>query len=183
MTTVIGIQLDNGCILVADSLVTDDSGRRYSHPEMKKLVERGKFIIGCSGDWTICNVIQHHWNPPEPTVKDRKDLYHFMVTKVVPSLRQCLTDSGYSFDEASGKKDGVGFHLLIAVNGTIFDIDQELSITLNSDGIYAVGSGGDFALGALYAGADAHIAMEVASRLSTLTAGPFISKEQPKLIS
>lgn len=180
MTTIIGIQLDNGCILVADSLVTDDTGRKYSHPAMKKLVERGQFIVGVSGDWTICNIVQHHWNPPSPTVKDRQDLYHFMVAKVAPSLRQCLIEHGYSFDDQNGKKDGESFHFLVAVSGTIFDIDQELSVTMNSDGIYAVGSGGDFALGALHAGADAHIAMEVASRLSALTAGPYISKEQFK---
>ncbi len=180
MTTIIGIQHNKGCILVADSLITDDTGRKYSHPDMKKLVERGQFIIGGSGDWTICNIVQHHWTPPTPTAKDRQDLYHFMVKRVVPSLRQCLIEHGYNFDDNNGKKEGESFHFLLAVNGIIFDVDQELSVTMNSDGVYAVGSGGDFALGALYAGADAHIAMEVASRLSTMTAGPYISKEQFK---
>jgi ATP-dependent protease HslVU (ClpYQ) peptidase subunit len=180
MTTIIGIEDDKGCILVADSLVTDDAGRKYWHPEMKKLAERGQFLIGGSGEVLPCDIIQHNWEPPTPTSKDRKDLYHFMVSKVVPSLRQCLTENGYNFDESHDKKDGERFHLLIAINGTIFDIDQELSITMNADRIYAVGSGGDIALGALYAGADAHQAMEIAARLSAFTAGPYISKEQFK---
>lgn len=180
MTTIIGIQHDEGCILVADSLVTDDLGRKYWHPEMKKLAERGQFLIGGSGEVLACDIVQHNWNPPTPTAKDREDLYHFMISKVIPSLRQCLTENGYNFDEAHDKKDGERFHLLIAIAGTIFDVDQELSITMNNDGIYAVGSGGDIALGALHAGADAFEAMEIASKLSAFTAGPYISKEQFK---
>ena len=183
MTTIIGIQDEYGCILVADSLVTDDNGRKYSHPEMRKLAERGAFIIAGSGEVLPCDIVQHIWQPPTVTSKDKKDLYHFMVTKVVPSLRACLSENGYSFDESHDKKDGERFHFLIAVNGIIFDIDQELSITLNQSGIYAVGSGGDYALGALHAGADAYEAMEIASKLSAFTAGPYISKVQSRLIS
>jgi ATP-dependent protease HslVU (ClpYQ) peptidase subunit len=180
MTTIIGIQQDNGCILVADSLVTDDSGRKYWHPEMKKLAVRGEFLVGGAGEVLPCDIIQHNWNPPATTAKDRQDLYHFMVSKVVPSLRQCLTENGYNFDEAHDKKDGERFHLLIAISGTIFDIDQELSITMNNDGVYAIGSGGDIALGAIHAGADAYQAMEIVSKLSAYTAGPYTSKEQFK---
>lgn len=180
MTTIIGLQHDNGCLLVADSLVTDASGRKYLHPEMKKLAEHGNFVVGTSGDWQICEVIQHKWNPPVPTAKDKKDLFGFMINKAIPTLRQCLIENGYSFDKSPDEKDGERFHLLIAVCGHIFDVDEQLSITMSSDGIYAVGSGGDLALGALHAGADAYEAMEIVAKLSTLTAGPFISKEQFK---
>jgi ATP-dependent protease HslVU (ClpYQ) peptidase subunit len=182
MTTIIGIQQKNGCVLVADSLVTDESGRKFWHPEMKKIAERGSFLVAGSGEVLPCDIIQHNWEPPIPTSKDKQDLYHFMVSKVVPTLRHCLTDNGYNFDEAHDKKDGERFHLLIAINGVIFDVDQELSITMNADGVYAIGSGGEIALGAIHAGADAYEAMEIVSRLSAYTAGPFISKEQFKHI-
>lgn len=180
MTTIIGLQHDNGCLLVADSLLTDGSGRKYWHPDMKKLAERGNFIVGTSGDWQFCEVIQHKWNPPMPTAKDKKDLFAFMIQKAMPTLRQCLIENGYTFDDSNDKKDGERFHLLIAVCGTIFDVDEQLSVTMSNDGVYAVGSGGDFALGALHAGADAYKAMEISAKLSALTAGPFISKEQFK---
>lgn len=180
MTTIIGLQHDNGCLLVADSLVTDANGRKYWHRDMKKLAERGSFIVGTSGDWQFCEIIQHKWDPPVPTAKDKKDLFGFMINKAIPTLRQCLVENGYSFDESAEKKDGERFHLLIAVCGYIFDVDEQLSITMSDDGVYAVGSGGDLALGALHAGADAHQAMEIAAKLSAFTAGPFISKEQFK---
>lgn len=180
MTTIIGLQHDNGCILVADSLVLDSSGRRYWHPDMKKLAERGNFVVGTSGDWQFCEVIQHKWNPPTPTAKDKKDLLGFMIDKVVPTLRQCLSENGYNFDKSPDEKDGERFHLLIAVAGHIFDVDEQLSVTISHDGVYAVGSGGDIALGALHAGADAYQAMAITAKLSAYTAGPFISKEQFK---
>lgn len=180
MTTVIGLQHPNGCILVADSLIMDGAGRKYVHPEMKKLAERGNFVVGTSGDWQFCEVIQHRWNPPTPVAKDKKDLYGFMINKVVPTLRQCLIENGYNFDESADKKDGERFHILVAVCGYIFDIDEQLSVTMSNDGVYAIGSGGDIALGALHAGADAYQAMEIAAKLSAYTAAPFISKEQFK---
>jgi hypothetical protein len=45
-----------------------------------------------------------------------------------------------------------------------------------------VGSGAAYAIGAIYAGADAYEAMEIASKLSAFTAGPYKSKVQFKHI-
>ena len=94
----------------------------------------------------------------------------------MPSLRKCLTDNGYSFDEVGDGR----FNFLIAVNGELFDIDQDLAVCKNDDGIYGVGSGAHFAIGALYAGATAMEAMEIAAKVSADTAPPFIEKHQKR---
>lgn len=177
MTTIIGIEYATECFMVADSQTTDDNGFIYNHPDVKKLSERNGFIIGGSGEVLPCDVAQHIWEPPTPTSKDKKDLYHFMITKVMPSLRKCLTDNGYNFDE---NKSESRFQFLIAVCGEIFDIDNDCSVSKNQSGVYAAGSGAAYALGALHAGADAHQAMEIASALTAFTAGPYISKSQFK---
>jgi hypothetical protein len=179
MTTIIGIETETQSHLIADSQTTDDNGFIYNHPNVKKLSERGAFIIGGSGEVLPCDVAQHIWDPPTPTTKDRKDLYHFMITKAMPSLRKCLTENGYNFDETKGE---LRFQFLIAVCGEIFDIDNDLSVSKNKSGIYAAGSGASYALGALHAGADAYEAMEIASKLTAFTAGPYISKLQFKYI-
>ena len=46
-----------------------------------------------------------------------------MITKVMPSLRKCLSDNGYDFDEGKGdgKSDGSRFRFLIAVGGELFE--------------------------------------------------------------
>jgi len=172
MTTIIGVQHKDGCTLVADSLVSDDSGRTWSHPDMTKLNERGDFIIGGSGEVSPCDIAQHLWNPPKLTAVDKKDVYHFMITKAMPSLRQCLKDNGYNFEEVQEKDASARFQFLMAVNGELFDIGDDLSIMRSADGFYGVGSGSPIALGALHAGAKPQKAVEIACKLSIYSAGP-----------
>jgi ATP-dependent protease HslVU (ClpYQ) peptidase subunit len=119
------------------------------------------------------------WNPPEPTAADKKNPYKFMITKVMPSIRKVLESNGYNFDEPKEKND-VRFHFIIAFNGELFDVDQELSVTRDESGFYAVGSGAPYALGALHAGADGIEALEIATKISAFTAPPFHSVEQYK---
>lgn len=181
MTTIIGIQYDNKSEIHVDSRVTDDNGRVYSHPDMKKFAEKGDFIIAGSGETLPCDVAQKIWNPPKPTPKDRKDIYTFIITKAMPSLRECLSSNGYNFDEEHDKKkDGERFHFIISCCGELFDIDQELTVCRNEDGFYVAGSGGEYALGALYADATPEEALSIAARVSAYTAPPFYSIEQYK---
>ena len=178
MTTIIGVQYEDNCVMVADSLVSDDTGRLWSHPDMTKLNERGAFIIGGSGEVSPCDIAQHIWEPPVLTVKDKKDVYHFMITKAMPSLRECLKANGFNFDEPQDKDSGSRFQFLMAVNGELFDIGDDLSVMRNGDGFYGVGSGAPIALGALHAGAEPVEAVEIAAKLSIYSAGPFQIKTQ-----
>lgn len=178
MTTIVGIQNEDGCILVADSRVSDDSGRVWSHPEMTKINKRGAFLIAGSGEVGPCDIAQHLWNPPALTAADRKDVYHFMITKAMPSLRECLKKNGYNFDEAHSKDDGARFQFLMAVNGILFDVGDDLSVMKSADGYYGVGSGAPFALGALHAGANPEEAVEIACSLSIYSALPLQVEKQ-----
>jgi ATP-dependent protease HslVU (ClpYQ) peptidase subunit len=179
MTTIIGLEYRDKCFIVADSRTTDADGKVYSHPEVKKISENGMFLIAGSGETLPCDIAQHIWEPPTPTRQDREDLYHFMITKAMPSLRKCMIENGYRFNDDI---DETRFQFIMAVGGEIFDIDEELSVSKSADGVYAAGSGAPYALGAMYAGADAYEAMEIASKLTAFTAGPYISKEQPRKI-
>ena len=181
MTTIIGIEHSDRSVIVADSRITDDGGRLYSHPAMRKIAKRGALLIAGAGEVAPCDIAQNIWNPPAFTAKDAKDAYRYMIVKAMPSLRKCLTDNGYNFDEPQDKyKDGLRFQFLMAVGGEIFDIDQDLAVMKSEEGFYAIGSGGAYALGALYAGADAISAMEVAARVSAYTAAPYQIEEQYK---
>jgi ATP-dependent protease HslVU (ClpYQ) peptidase subunit len=95
-----------------------------------------------------------------------------MIKKAMPSLRKCLKDNGYNFDEAQDKSDGSRFQFLMAVNGELFDIGDDLSVMRSIDGFYGVGSGAPIALGALHAGAKPVKAVEIACKLSIYSAGP-----------
>lgn len=178
MTTIIGIEYDDKSVIIADSRVTGDDGRIYSHPVMRKIAQRGALLIAGAGEVAPCDIAQNVWVPPVFTQKDKKDAYRYLVTKAMPSLRKCLTDNGYNFEE--DKKDGMRFQFLISVGGELFDIDEELTVIKSNDNLYAIGSGGAYALGALYAGAEPIRAMEIASQLSAYTFPPFYTEEQEK---
>lgn len=181
MTTIIGVQYKDKAVMVADSRVTDDGGRIFIHPKMQKITERNGYLIAGAGEVSPCDIANHLWIPPKPTAKDREDIYHFMITKVMPSLRQCLLDNGYNFDEPHDRaKDGLRFQLLLSVAGEVFDISDDLSVCMSGDGLYGIGSGSSFALGALHAGAKPVKAMEIASKLSAFTSPPFQILEQHK---
>jgi len=176
MTTIIGHETENQAYIIADSQVTDDNGKMFSHPSMTKINERGAFIIAGAGEILPCDVIQHIWQPPRLTAKDKQDLYHFMVVKVIPSMRKCLKENGYNFNDEGTDR----FQFLVAVGGEIFELDSDLGITKSDSGRYAVGSGAAYALGAMAHGADPEIAMLIAAELTAFTSGPFISKTQLK---
>ena len=91
MTTIIGLQKEDHCLLVADSRITDDSGRTYTHPIVTKITKRGKFLIAGAGLTLPCDIVQHIWKPPSLTPVANKDPYHYMVETVAPSIRFTLS--------------------------------------------------------------------------------------------
>jgi len=176
MTTIIGIQKNDHCVIAADSRTTTEKGRPYSHPIITKITKRGKYVIAGAGTTMPCDTIQHIWKPPAlpPSIKDP---YHFMITDIVPSMRECLKDNGWVADD---KSDDYEFLFLIAVNGTIYEIDDTFSVFLRDDGVYGIGSGSSYAVGALQQGATWRKALQIAARNDVYTAPPFLMHRQEK---
>jgi len=168
MTTIIGIQSKESCIIAADSRTTDAKGRPYSHPEMKKISKVGEYLVAGSGDADACDLIQYTWKAPE--VPEGVDLYRFMITEVAPSIRKCLKEAGYEIPKDDPE---AGFFFLIAIRGTLFEVDESYTVMLRDDGFYGIGSGSRFALGALQAGASWEEALSIAEKNDIYTASPF----------
>ena len=178
MTTIVGVQAANGCVIASDSRVAE-GGKVYTHPEMVKAVERGNYIIGGAGDYRALQVTLHGWNPPMVTAKAKQNLYEFVINKVAPSLKTTLVDAGIEFNKGSSDDDNkFELQLLIGINGTIFEIDSDFAVAMNDTGFYAIGSGGDYALGALHAGVSVLDAMRIAAINNNGTSAPFHILEQ-----
>lgn len=180
MTTIVGVQYTDKTVLVADNQVTDGEGRRFLHPDLAKITKRGEFLVAGSGEVQACDIVQHFWNPPKPTATDKKNLYHFVITKALPSMRACLVDNGFDFNEGKGdsKSDEQRFHFLLAVGGELFDVGDDMSVCRTEDGLYAVGSGAAYALGALAAGADPEHAVSIACKFNVYSSAPLQREEQ-----
>jgi ATP-dependent protease HslVU (ClpYQ) peptidase subunit len=177
MTTVIAIQHNDGVDMISDSQI-NSNGKPYFHPDMVKIVERNKYLIGIAGRVIALQAIQNSWNPPALSATYKGTIYNFVITKIVPSLKMFI-DESKMFTEKE-KEEGELFSILLAIKGEVFEIDEDYSVSRRSDGIYAIGSGADFALGALMAGADVDSAMNIAATLDVNTHAPFITLSQSK---
>lgn len=177
MTTIIAVQYDDKAVIGADSQTTGSTGRKAIHSQMVKINQRGDFIIAGAGECAPCDIAQHIWNPPMPTGKDWNNLYHFMISKVVPSLKTCFKENEYKWDYDD---DESRFGFLILIGGEIFEIADDFSVSMDGKGYYGVGSGSDLAIGALSAGATMREALKIASENDAYTSPPFIFHTQQK---
>lgn len=177
MTTVIAIQHPNGVTMVADSQI-NSNGQPYFHPDMVKIVIKGKYLIGVAGRVVALQAIQNSWTPP-PLGAHKDSIYNFIITKVIPSLKTFVDDAKI-FSDKERDDDADLFSILIAIKGELFEIDQDYSIARREDGVYAIGSGAGYALGALLAGATDMEAMKIAASLDVNTSEPFITLRQDK---
>ena len=177
MTTIIGVEYANRCVVLGDSRVVGDS-KIYSHPDMVKVITNGNYLVGVAGDVRALQVVLHTWKPPAFLAKDRTNIFQFMVNKVAPSLKQLLTDAGL-LDSKSPDKD-FEINIIVGLNGSLFEIDSDFAVSRSDSGYYGLGTGGDYALGALYAGATPEQAASIAALNDSKTAEPFITETQLK---
>ena len=177
MTTIIATQTDHGVVMIADSQI-NSTGKPYFHEDMVKIIERNRYLIGVAGRVVALQSIQNSWNPPSLPANYKGSLYNFVITKIVPSLKMFIDESKMFSDKE--KEDGELFSILLAIKGEVFEIDDDYSVARREDGIYAIGSGADFALGALMAGAESMDAMQIAASLDVNTHAPFITLHQDK---
>ena len=169
MTTIIGIQEEDKVTLCTDSSVTAGV-RQFSHPHMEKIIDNHGYLIGGAGDVAACDPIMYSFNPPKPTVAERKDMYRFMIRKFAPELRKFLISAGYEPDKNDKE---AGFEILVAYNGELFMVDNDFTVLMNENGVMGVGSGSPWAVGAVLGGADVERALEIASESSPYTRPPF----------
>lgn len=158
MTTIIGIQGEGFAVLCADSRVVsvDESGNASPISHLgngsSKISQNGPYLIGAAGDVRAINILQHAFSPPTPPANLRgKKLDAFVTSKFIPALRETFDKQGYSTPEREAAH--IAQHdslVIIAIHGTIYVIDGDYSWCADANGYYTLGSGGDYALGALH---------------------------------
>lgn len=155
MTTIVGLQDRGYCWMAADSQTTDRD-RAFVSRRQNKIVQRGEYLIGVAGDGAACDIAQFMWRPPSPM---QPDLYLHMVATAIPSLKKALVSNGFS----PSRDDDATLEMLIAVEGNLFHIASDFTVLMRDDGIYGIGSGSSYAIGALAAGASLEEAIEIAA--------------------
>lgn len=158
MTTIVAIQGDGFAVVAADSRIVSMSEDGVASPishlgsNLSKVSQNGPYLLGAAGDVRAINILHHAFTPPTPpnNLKGKK-LDAFITNKFIPSLREAFEKQGYATPEREGahiaEHDSV---VLVVIHGVIYVIDGDYSWSSDSNGYYALGSGGDYALGALH---------------------------------
>lgn len=160
MTTIVGIQGEQFSLLCTDSQISDidDNGYATQVVTMRegtgKVQANGRYLIGAAGDVRAINLLHHAFTPPAapPNLKGRK-LDNFFTVKFIPALRECFESQGYAAPDNESKEHiaEMASSLLVAINGTIYAVDGDYSWFSDVNGTYAIGTGAQYAMGALHA--------------------------------
>lgn len=140
MTTIVGIQGNGWTVMAADSQITDENSKIISSAT-PKIIDKSNIFIGLRGDARPGDIVAYSWTPP----KISGDIQKWVVDKMIPSMMKAFDDHNYDY-----KDKEADFSFLVSVNGLLFDIGSDLSISRSDHNIYAVGSGKDIALGSAY---------------------------------
>lgn len=151
MTTIVAVQGSAWAVVGFDSRVTEEAGRSYTLGRgSAKVMKNGQYLLGAAGDVRAINILAYAFDPPKAAELVGTRLDRFMTSKFVPALRACFEDHGYAARE-SKEQATHGSTVLAIVNGSIYEIGEDYAWVRDTTGIYSFGSGGDYALGAMYA--------------------------------
>jgi len=158
MTTIIAIQGEGFAVAVCDSRVSDVDQQGYAtqiatvRESSGKLAYNGKYILGAAGDLRAINLLHHAFVPPTPAPNLRgKKLDHFITARFIPSLRELFETNGYANPQKESS-DHIAQHgsvILVVINATIYVIDGSYSWASDTNGLFAIGTGAQYALGSL----------------------------------
>ena len=158
MTTIVALQGDGFVVLGTDSRIsTLDSDGFVSrvhtmNSSISKVCQISGMLIGVAGDVRAINLVSHalQAQAPSPSLKAKK-LDEFVTNKFIPALRACFDANGYSppTRESSEHVAEQGSEMILAVNNVVYQIDTDYAWSNDSNGMYAIGTGAQYALGAL----------------------------------
>lgn len=154
MTTIIAIETPDGVQFGYDSKGSGD----YDGFQMdgRKVFAVQGAVYGVAGKLGFANQIRHASMPKAPA--HDWDCDRWVTNILTPRLRDLAESAAPKSTE-----DGVEANILVAVCGRVYEITGDLSWCRRRDGMYAIGSGSDYALGALRVGASVEQALGAAA--------------------
>lgn len=178
MTTIVGIQGDGFALIGCDSQVSDFAEEGYATQVVTlkesagKIATNGRYLLGAAGDVRAINILHHAFTPPAaPHTLRGKKLDHFFTTKFIPALRECFESQGYAVPDKDDKEHMAEHNssVIVAINNVIYTVEGDYSWYSDVTGMYALGTGAQYAMGALHA-------LQMKTRMSLSTAKKYAMK-------
>ncbi len=161
MTTIIALQREHDVDLAWDGQMT--VGNQKHDLLTPKVWCQNGLVFGVAGLLRGADVLSVTEFPDY----DGSDARKWLIRYLVPVMREVLKEE----QGVMGEQGNVELDLFVVIDGTVYEFDGMLSPVSSGDGIYTLGSGGDFARGALVAGADILRALQIAAEVDPYTGG------------
>ena len=107
------------------------------------------FIIGGTTSFRMLQILRFKFNPPEI---DDKELYEYMCTDFIDSVREVFKENGFEKKYSSG--DELGGCFLVGYKDRLFMVEDDFQVSETIRGFDAVGCGATYALGSIYSDND-----------------------------
>lgn len=174
MTTIVGVETPYRTILAADRQVTQGPDKTT---DGVKIATNGDYTFAAAGYLRSIQVLQYASLPPIPNTPSRNftdhehlELDRFFTREIIPAVREAFEVVDSEALEES--------QLLVAVKNRLYNVSGGCGAWLRSrDGLYAVGSGAPYAMGALAVGASPEAAIEIAGEYDIGTSGEVLVHE------
>lgn len=145
-----------------------------------KVFERGPFLMGFTTSFRMGQLLRYGLDVPNHP--EGMDDAEFLSTVFVDAVRRCLKDGGFAKRESEVESGGI---FLLGYRGRLWRVDSDYQVVETEEGVDAVGSGNEVALGALWATAADDpedriwTALEAAAHYNMGVRAPFTVVYQP----
>lgn len=144
MTCVVGLVHAERVYIGVDSSSVQGWTRRIT--ALRKVFRTGPFLIGYTGSFRMGQLLEHHLQVPEKLPEQSDQAY--MVAQFIEQVRRLLKEKGFTKIESNTETGG---HFLVGYRGHLYSVHNDFQVGEMADGMDAIGSGGDYALGAMAA--------------------------------
>lgn len=173
MTCIVGITDGKTVYMGADSAGV--AGYSIYRRLDTKVFVNGDFIIGYTSSFRMGQLLKYSFVPP--AIKEGQDIFAFMATDFIETVRSCLKEGGYARTE---NNEDVGGIFLVGYKGRLFRIESDFQVGEGMEPHASVGCGEEIALGSLFSTSTEkdplqriRIALEAAEEYSAGVRGPF----------
>jgi len=146
MTCIVGLE-QNGKVYIGGDSAGTSAGHDVTMIGEDKVFKRGDLVAGITGSFRSAQVLMYNTEIPET----KEDMWapEYMHGFLIPQLRNALKENGaLTCEDLKERMDG---EFLLGYGGKLFWVMRDFGLVIPSHGHIAIGAGGDYASGSLFA--------------------------------
>jgi hypothetical protein len=156
MTCIVGLAHGGDVYIGSDSLGSGNGVKQvYCTPKLlvldvfeKKELSLTKISmgIGYTTSYRMGDILRYNFTPPP--IESDEDENEYLVKDFIPELIKCFDEHSFAKTKEGNKSGG---NFLVGLRGRLFHVQEDFSVLEPSCDYTAVGSGQEFAMGAMFA--------------------------------